>query len=210
MAKDPYASYAGKYDKWVEPMNKAIRRIGLKLAPGKPGMHVLDVGCGTGTHLALYQEAGCQVVGFEASPAMFAQAKGKLGSEVELHYGDATNMPFDDDSFDLSILSLVLHETDPEIRENILKETIRVTKADGDLLIIDYHPERRNNWNGLWKKALILFVERMAGSRHYRNYRHFIANNGILFLADRHKLTITEKKIVAGGNVGVYVARVSG
>jgi ubiquinone/menaquinone biosynthesis C-methylase UbiE len=59
MKADPYKKSAAKYDTFVEPFNKALRQIGLKLYPPKKGMRVLDVGCGTGTTLQLYQKAGC-------------------------------------------------------------------------------------------------------------------------------------------------------
>ncbi len=47
----------------------------MKVYPPKEGMLVLDVGCGTGTNLSLYHEAGCSVFGIDSSPAMLAEAK---------------------------------------------------------------------------------------------------------------------------------------
>jgi ubiquinone/menaquinone biosynthesis C-methylase UbiE len=207
LSQDPYAKTAKKYDRLIEPMNTGLRRIGLKFAPGKPGMKVLDIGCGTGTHLALYQEQGCEVHGIEQSPAMMAEAERKLSGKAVLVSEDATRMSYADKTFDLAILSLVLHETSPEVRSRLLAEAARVIGPEGGILIIDYHPKRQRSWNGLWKKVLILFVERMAGKEHYQNYRHFIAHNGIAALAEKQGLAICESKIVAGGNVGVYLAR---
>ena len=40
----------------------ALRQIGLKMYPPQEGMQVLDIGCGTGVHLKMYQEKGCQVM----------------------------------------------------------------------------------------------------------------------------------------------------
>lgn len=205
MTTDPYAKAAHKYDKYIEPFNAGLRQIALKMAPAIRGARVLDVGCGTGTQLKFYMEKGCKAYGIEASTAMFEQAVAKLGGGANLINGDGTGMPFEDDSFDLVTVSLVLHETSPEIRQGILKEMIRITQPEGRMLITDYHPHMRRSLKGAMHKALILFIERLAGGEHWANYKHFIRNGGIPVMAKKHDLKIEKEKIVAGGNVGLYL-----
>ena len=65
------------------------------------GALILDVGCGTGTNLNLYQKAGCKVCGIDSSLAMIDIAREKLGQRAELRIGDASQMPYPDDLFDL-------------------------------------------------------------------------------------------------------------
>jgi ubiquinone/menaquinone biosynthesis C-methylase UbiE len=58
--------------------------VDLALAALHPGMSVLDVGCGTGTllrQLALRQP-GLRLIGADASPAMLALARAKLGGQA--------------------------------------------------------------------------------------------------------------------------------
>ena len=82
--KDPYQKFVRRYDALVEPFISALRRMGLKMVPPKDGMLVLDIGCGTGTSLRLYHDAGCRAFGIDLSPSMLAVARNKLGARADL------------------------------------------------------------------------------------------------------------------------------
>jgi demethylmenaquinone methyltransferase/2-methoxy-6-polyprenyl-1,4-benzoquinol methylase len=57
---------------------------------------------------------------------------------MKLEVGDATNLRFEDNSFDISCVSFGLHDMPLSIREKALKEMVRVTKIKGMIVIIDY------------------------------------------------------------------------
>ena len=205
MTQDPYAKSAAKYDRLIEPFNRVLRRIAFDMAPVEKGARILDVGCGTGSHLRLYIDHGCAVHGIEKSPAMFEQAQSKLGGSADLLNGDATAMPYPAGSFDLVIIMLVLHEIPPPMRPEILREAVRVLKPDGRMLLIDYHPERKKTFKGLLKNKLIRFVEYKAGKEHFTNYKDFIAKKGLPPLLKQNFLVIEKQKFVTGGNIVIYV-----
>ena len=69
---DPYRRIARFYDAMVEPFNATLRRYVVKVARPKEGMKVLEVGCGTGTNLELFADAGCEIAGIDLSPSMMA------------------------------------------------------------------------------------------------------------------------------------------
>ena len=204
---DPYHGSAADYDRWIEPLNAGLRAIGLRMVPPKSGMIVLDVGCGTGTHLALYQEQGCITHGIDPSPSMLTMAHSKLGARGHLIHGDGSRLPYRNGSFDLVIFSMVLHEAAPSIRTAIFSEGRRVLGRDGRLLIIDYHPGPFLFPKGWWVKGLITAIELSAGSDHFKHYRHFLAGGGITSLADRGGLDVETRKIVSGGNLAVCVLK---
>jgi ubiquinone/menaquinone biosynthesis C-methylase UbiE len=73
-----------------------------------PGMRILDVGCGTGFLARLLARTldDVQVVGLDADEKMLDLARHMLEREgltdrVELQQGDAYQLPFSDETFDL-------------------------------------------------------------------------------------------------------------
>lgn len=207
MISDPYSKRSKGYDSLVEPFVRELRVIGMKMFPPYKGMSVLDIGCGTGTHLEIYQKAGCKVIGIDSSPAMLEVARAKLTEHAELHLGDASHMPFPHESFDLVLAMFLLHETPARIRSLIMKEAKRVTKRSGRLLAIDYHSGAARFPIGWLYKMVILFLEILVGRRHFQNYRDFLAKGGLEPLISKLGLAIDRKKITGGGTVGLYLLR---
>ena len=92
----------------------------------------LDVGCGNGAFSRLITAKTCpgSVVGIDPSPEQIEFAKEKaLGSKAAFHVGDATNLHFNDDAFDVAVMALVIFflENPPKG----LNEMVRVAKPGG-------------------------------------------------------------------------------
>jgi SAM-dependent methyltransferase len=70
----------------------------------RSGEDVLDVACGTGNVALRAAEAGARVVGVDLTPELF-EAGRALAAEAQVTIdwiqGDAENLPFDDESFDV-------------------------------------------------------------------------------------------------------------
>jgi ubiquinone/menaquinone biosynthesis C-methylase UbiE len=205
MTADAYHSIAKIYDVVFEPVLKSSRATAMKMWPPQKGELVLDIGCGTGAQLDLYRRAGCEVVGIDPSPAMVTRARRKLGSEARVDLGDASHMPYAAASFDLILMSLVLHELADTVRSAVIAEAKRVLKTYGRMLIFDYHPGPLRFPRGWLAKPLILIAERMAGYEHFRNYREFLADGGIPRLAAQHQLVIEASRIIKGGNFALFL-----
>ena len=163
MKKDPYQNIAKWYDKFFEPFNRGLRAIGVKMFPPWKGMAVLDVGCGTGVHLEIYQKAGCDVFGIDMSPGMLQAARTRLGEDAELCLGDASKMPYPDEKFDLIMMTMVLHEMPPAVRSAVIDESKRTLKQNGRILLIDYHPGPVRPLKGWVFKGIIILIERITG-----------------------------------------------
>lgn len=121
---------------------KAARFLNLP-APQK----VLDVATGTGAQAYELAKLGHNVVGIDLSPEMLAQAKKKLTPSLHLRFlqADGTKLPFKNGIFDVSSISLGLHDMPHEIDLLVLKEMKRVTKKNGIILIVDYM-EPKKHW----------------------------------------------------------------
>jgi hypothetical protein len=92
-----------------------------------------------------------------------------------------------------------------KVRLDILKEAKRVLRNEGRILLIDYHPGPINKAKGLYSKIIITLVEFLAGREHYTNYCHFIKNGGLPALIDLLELKIENRKILNGGNFGIFI-----
>lgn len=205
MSKDAYGRIANWYDKVFDSVNAGLRGISQKMYPPTADMKVLDVGCGTGSHLMAYQQAGCDIYGIDMSPAMLKQAQEKLGDKAKLHLGDASDMPYEDDLFDLITTTLMLHEMPPTVRDAVISEMKRVLKPDGHLLFIDFHPGKLKFPKGWFTKIFITTSEIIAGREHFKNYRQFIRTKGLPTLIASHQLTIEKQKIVSSGNMVLFL-----
>jgi ubiquinone/menaquinone biosynthesis C-methylase UbiE len=126
-----YPSFAPFYDLVAWPLRR-LRRDVASLIPLDAAARVLDVATGTGEQaFALAARAG-EVVGVDLSEAMLWIAKRKNHSpKVFFNQADATELPFEDQSFDASCISFALHEMPPSIRTEVLTEMARVTKRGG-------------------------------------------------------------------------------
>lgn len=200
---DPYRRLARVYDLLIEPMQAGVRRVALSVVPPQPTWRVLDVGCGTGTGMAPYVEAGCAVAGVDVSPAMLNRARARLGDAAELHLTDGGGLPFADGRFDLVTTSMVLHEVPEEARPGLLDEMARVARADGRLLLIDFRFGSLRGWKGPLFRMLSAVIERFSG--HYSQFRSFKRSGGVPGVVSAAGLAIEREKIVAGGNVAIYV-----
>ena len=116
-----------------------LRNQVADFANAQQGSRILDVATGTGGQAFAFARKGCNVVGIDLSEDMLDIANRKNKYEnAKFEIADATNLPFEDKSFDVSCVSFALHDMIPSIREKTLKEMARVTKTKGTIIIVDY------------------------------------------------------------------------
>lgn len=104
---------------------------------------VLDVGCGTGQTAAyLAENFHCQVTAIDKHPIMVEKAKERLKNNnlpIQLIEGDAENLRFAVNSFDLVIAESVIAFTHIS---KTLDELARVLKNTGRMIIIEMTAEQ--------------------------------------------------------------------
>ena len=203
---DHYGNIARFYAFALDPLNAPLRAAGLKLHPVGQGASVLDVGCGTGKLLETYADAGATCSGIDMSEAMLAEATKLLGDRADLHTGDAAEMPYDDGSFDLAVCSLMIHELDPDIQQQVLSEMARVVKPEGRVLVVDYRVGSLR-LKGQMLRVFSTVAERVAGSAHYSNWRRYMNAGGLPGLLSTVPLELDTEKISAGGNLNLWLLK---
>lgn len=203
MPQTNYQGAARFYDLIFGAFNRWLSRSAIALWPISPGARVLDVCCGTGSHLAFYQDTGCALFGLDASPAMLGAARRRLGSGAHLDLGDATRLPYSAGAYDLVSCKLALHEMPPDARRAVLSEARRVLKPGGRILLIDFRPGPFDPGRGWIMRAAVVAVEFIAGGEHYKNQRQFIASGGLPALARQLGFHIEGLLLLGGGAFAV-------
>lgn len=115
----------------------------LSALPNLFGLHVADIGCGTGRYaLQMSRMGAASVVGIDLSLEMLAVAQRK-GQRADLpilwQAGDIQGrLPVIEETLDVAVCAVVLSFL--EQGETALREVARTLKPGGTLVVSDYHP----------------------------------------------------------------------
>ncbi len=135
-------------DKWRNAALEAVR----------PGMRVLDLGCGTGDlTLGAAKKMGTgEVVGLDFSPNMLTvaekryRAAGPGLAKVRFVALRAEDIPFEDDPYDMVISGFVLRNIYENI-DAILTKVYSSLTPSGKIRLLDFTEPPSKAWKGLWQ-----------------------------------------------------------
>jgi len=102
-----FGPVAFRYEEWYgTPIGRSYdteqkELVGRFLPPAQAGARLLDIGCGTGHWSRFFASLGYAVVGIDVSPEMIRIAQTHPAPRCSYYLGDACDLPFDDDSFDV-------------------------------------------------------------------------------------------------------------
>jgi ubiquinone/menaquinone biosynthesis C-methylase UbiE len=114
---------------WYRGFRFYVEPVLASLTGKRPGLRILDLGCGTGHNLELLSAYG-RSVGFDLSAASLVMAR-EAGKQVAR--ADASRVPFAADTFDL-VTSFDVMQCTPRDREAV-QEMARVLKPGGRAVI---------------------------------------------------------------------------
>jgi ubiquinone/menaquinone biosynthesis C-methylase UbiE len=172
----PYVGYllSSRLRRCLYPPAQIIERSNIR-----PGMTVVDLGCGSGAYtpyVAMAVGEKGKVYAVDVQPAMLRQLERNLSrpgfrdiKNIEIRRAIADELPFEDDSIDLVYMVAVL----PEIpdKNSVLREIHRVLRPGGTLAVTEIVQDP----DYPWKSTTIRACERngfrvafIAG--HFWNY----------------------------------------
>jgi ubiquinone/menaquinone biosynthesis C-methylase UbiE len=182
-----------RYRKWR-------RRFWDRVARRLPqGGRLLELGVGTGRNVP-YWPAEAQITAIDLSPRMLSQARARIdgaGLDASLNLGDAEDLQFPDNSFDLAAMTFVMCSVpDPVIG---LREVARVVRPGGTVLLME-HVRSQTPWIGSLMDLFNPIVLRTTGPNINRDTVQNVSAAG-LELVDVENLSM-------GGIFKIIEARV--
>jgi ubiquinone/menaquinone biosynthesis C-methylase UbiE len=112
----------------------------------KPGEHVLDCGCGTGT-LAIVAKrlvgSTGRVFGVDLSLDQLQIARRKAKErqlQIEFQQASIDDLPYEKASFEVIFSTLMLHHVPTQVKARAFQEMRRVLKPGGRIIIADFGP----------------------------------------------------------------------
>ncbi|WP_427921913.1 demethylmenaquinone methyltransferase [Streptomyces sp. cg40] len=120
----------GQDRRWRKEVTKAV--------DARPAQKILDLAAGTATSSLPFAQSGAYVVPCDFSLGMLQVGK-KRHPWLPLTAGDATKLPFKDDTFDAVTISFGLRNV--QDTDTALRELYRVTRPGGRVVICEFsHP----------------------------------------------------------------------
>jgi ubiquinone/menaquinone biosynthesis C-methylase UbiE len=131
--------FALLYDRMMESGERAgLGEIRSALLAGASG-EVLEIGAGTGRNLGYYPDAVTTITVTEPDPSMLRRLEHAVAAfhrPVTILRAPAEDLPFDDQSFDTVVSTLVLCGVDDQPRA--VREIRRVLRPGGHLLLVEH------------------------------------------------------------------------
>lgn len=132
------SSYKNGVNEFDEEERSIWKTILCKHTGDRTGLKILDIGTGAGFLALLFAEMGHEVTAIDISRSMLEKADQNaksLGLDINFCHGDAEELPFEDDHFDI-VVSKYLLWTLPH-PDRTVQEWKRVLKTNGKILAID-------------------------------------------------------------------------
>ncbi len=170
------------------------------------GQRVLDVCCGTGNLTAMLVAAGCRAVGVDSSPTMLSHARRKHIA-AEFKQMDASQLQFHHE-FDAAVISIALHEMQPQVREKVWESMCGAVLLGGRLIALDFAVPGQNSLLARIMGGLMEQDERGTLNyhpEHYRNYQEFMRNGGLLSWIQKWSQPLEAEYRFWGGTLAVVV-----
>lgn len=147
----------------------------------KPNSTVLDIACGTGlVTYSFAQKEKAHVVGVDVTKEMLQQAMNLDSykkSDVDFVLARAENLPFRDECFDASTISLALRNVSSQVET--LSEMKRCTRQGREVMTLDFARPRGKLFSPFYNFYIFKLLPSIGRliSRHWKTIFLYLANS---------------------------------
>ena len=175
--KTDYSKVVWFYNFWSWLTESKASRYVLKFSEIKDGEKILEIACGTGIFFEkiVKQNPNGKNIGIDLSPDMLNKAKKRLKKLKSVNYklseGDALNIGFKDNSFDLVVNNFMIDLMPSDTFDKLAEEFYRVTKPGGKVVISTFSFGKKKI-NRFWYWIAKKFPDILTGCRpiSFKNY----------------------------------------
>ena len=168
--------FAPIYERAMKSQKSIYDYIYKEISAAASAKTVLELATGPGMIAKHIAPSAKSVTATDFAPKMIETAKkGSVPDNVSFEVADATNLRYQNDSFDLVVIANALHII-PE-PEKALAEIDRVLKANGTLIAPNFI-EREKGKKNLWQKILSLVGIKFAHEWTKEEYKTFLSDHG--------------------------------
>jgi demethylmenaquinone methyltransferase/2-methoxy-6-polyprenyl-1,4-benzoquinol methylase len=207
---------AGFYDVMNSVMTAGLhhrwRERAADLARLRPGDRALDVATGTGDlafELARRVAPGGEVIGSDFSQGMLerARTKGAGGDGITWEWGNALELPYDDDSFDAATVGFGARNFSD--LERGLAEMARVVRPGGRVVVLEITTPTKpplSTFFSIWFDRLVPLVGRFDEAYTYlpKSVKRFPGPEALGAVLARAGLTDVRWILTAGGIIALH------
>lgn len=159
-----FAVAAGAYDRYMGRFSRPLAREFAQWAQIRPGMHVLEVGAGTGALTeVLVDRLGVAAVSAVEPSRSFAEALTTRVPGVPVLIGTAEQLPIAGSTFDVAVAQLVVHFMADPVRG--LAEMARVVRPTGQVAACVWQTGGRGPVDAFWEAARLVDTDVRDESR---------------------------------------------
>ena len=168
--------FAPIYERAMKSQKSIYDYIYKEISAAASAKNVLELATGPGMIAKHIASSAKSVTATDFAPKMIETAKkGSVPDNVSFEVADATNLRYQNDSFDLVVIANALHII-PE-PEKALAEIDRVLKSNGTLIAPNFI-EREKGKKNLWQKILSLVGIKFAHEWTKEEYKTFLSDHG--------------------------------
>jgi len=124
------SAFHDKHEMWgFEPSKSAV--LTKDLFVQKSVKNILIPGIGYGRNAQIFIDNGIAVTGIEISKTAIEMARRHYGTDMIIHHGSVTDMPFDDNKYDGVFCYALIHLLDSKGRKKLIRDCYNQLSENG-------------------------------------------------------------------------------
>jgi demethylmenaquinone methyltransferase/2-methoxy-6-polyprenyl-1,4-benzoquinol methylase len=162
-----FAAISGRYDRANQLLSGGVhhlwRRAAVRYSGATTGDHVLDCATGTGDLAIAFRKAvgsAGHVTGTDFVPEMIALARQK-SSWITFEVADVTNLPYDDNAFDIASISFGIRNVGDPKRG--IAELARVVRPGGRVVVLEFGQPQSRTFSRFYDLYCKRLLPRLGG-----------------------------------------------